>query len=131
MESSADKHLMIQWTPLRQWLIPLAILLAALFFHAVGSHASVPYYSVYVSLLMLAFMQPVINALRPNMMKNAGLSIAIFAIHAGICFFTFRLLNDQPAFDQQLFAAILVFYIMATMLSGLFRGILKLVTEVL
>jgi len=130
MTSPLTKARVTGWAPVKQWVFPLAVLAAAFAFRLAGPQRVLPYYTIYVSLLLLAFMQPVINALRPNFLRNLGQSVVIFGIHAVICYGAFHLLKGMDFFNLRLFAAILVFYFIATFLSVLFRGIYTLLSEV-
>lgn len=129
MNPPLSKARITGWAPVKQWLVPLAILGAAFFLRLAAPDSMYPYFAIYVSLLMLAFMQPVINALRSNYLRNLAQSVLIFAVHASACYGAFRLLNGMDIFNVRLFGAILVFYFMATFLSLLFRGIYRLLLE--
>jgi len=130
MPAPITKALIIGWTPLRQWVIALVILLTGWIFYIVPVSLSWAYHTIYVSLLMLACMNPVINAVNPSMRKNTTISFGLFIIHASLCYFLLGKLNDKGMeFQSQLFMVIIIFYPMAIVLSGLFRGIYLLISE--
>lgn len=110
-------------------MVFVLLLLGALV-NLIQSGSEWAYFSIYVSLMLLAFMNPVINALRPEMRKNTGISAGLFLVHSLLSFGLLHWIGvDSEFYSQKLFMAILIFYVMAIMLSMLFRGVFILVSE--
>ena len=108
----------------------LVLLILGGLVHLVQAGSEWSYFSVYVSLMLLAFMNPIINALRPHMRRNTGISAGFFLIHCLLCFGLFSWMGtDSEFYSQRLFMAIMVFYAMAIILSLLYRGVYLLVSE--
>ncbi|MCP4121583.1 MAG: hypothetical protein GY751_07500 [Bacteroidetes bacterium] len=124
MTAPIQNKLVVGWNPFRQWIPAGIILIAgwvAWFFKA---DVNFSFYCAYIALLLFSFMSAVINAMRANLLKNMAISVPLYIAHAYLCYLLLMKVQDRGMdATLQLFMAILVFYVMATILGILFRSI--------
>lgn len=118
------------WSPLQLWLLALLLTISGVVAHLFNVEESITIVLVLGGFLLFAAGNPILNAIRANMARNLRWSLPIFIVHAVI---TYQMItwigpeNEIPI--KRVFSVIVIFYLMATTLSVMFRLIYKLFSQ--
>ena len=85
---------------------------------------------IFSSLLLYAAGSSILNAVGKNMKKNIVRSIPLFILHAIICYVMIKRMHPENGEAlMNVYLTILIFYLMITTISVLFRAIYILISE--
>lgn len=118
------------WSPLQLWILALILTISGIVVHLLNVEKSISVVLILGSFLLFAAGNPILNAIKANMGKSLMLSLPIFIVHAVATYLLFSWIGPENEIAiKRVFSVIVIFYIMATMLSVMFRLIYKMFSE--
>ncbi|MEZ5009864.1 MAG: hypothetical protein R2728_05675 [Chitinophagales bacterium] len=118
------------WSPLQLWILALVLTISGVVVNLLNVEKGISVILILGSFLLFAAGNPVLNAVRANMAKSLMWSLPIFIVHSIVTYLLFSWVGpDNEIAIKRVFSVIVIFYIMATMLSVMFRLIYRMFSE--
>ena len=129
--SNADSALIYRKYAIFQlWAICLVILGIAFIVVTTVENKQAAVTLVFSSLLLYAAGSSILNAIGKFMIRNLARSIPIFIVHAVLCFIMVKQFKPENGEAlMNVYITILIFYLVITTLSIVFKAIYKLMSE--
>ena len=118
------------WSPLKLWVLAVLLLVVAAFSFLLNLSDNISLILALGSFLLFAAGNPILNAIKEGLLQNLMWSLPLFVVHAILTYSLLNLIGSENEIAmKRVFSTIVIFYIMATVLSIFFRAIYQYISE--